>query len=214
MNIQSPWGGGVDIQAASSVITAPTGEKVALNHTGDGVRVWYIDPYDNVQKVMDVALSDQRGPDVWTLAKVDIPGLVNVGTDNDPNTAKYNTQVIIDYFEENVLSGTAAALSARASEIGGVPCNLPNKQQLKIIYRVRDLIDGIDPTAAANTTKKLSNWGFGASNGSRCWSSSEASSYYAWIVDSDGAAFNHYFKSNVFGVIPILELDPTTFQPI
>lgn len=207
-----PWSGEVSFTIKSGIVT-PTGEKLALNPTGDGVRVWYVDPYDNVQKVMDVALAAQRTAEIWTLASVAIPGLVSISTGNyDPNTAAHNTQAIVDYFEEN-LSGTCAAYTASVMEIGGVFCNLPNKQQLEIIYRVRDVVDNLDTTVASNPTKALSNWGFASSANAACWSSSQFNAINAWEVNWDGS-YGAFPKNRAFGVIPILELDPVTMQPI
>ena len=73
------------------------------------------------------------------------------------------------------------------------------------IWQHRDFIDTNDPTAAANTAKKLSSWGFGSASGASVWSSSECSSSYAVRVSSGGDV-NDSGKGSQLGVVPVLEI--------
>ena len=73
------------------------------------------------------------------------------------------------------------------------------------IWQHRVFIDDNDPTASANTAKKLSNWGFGSANGAYVWSSSEYHSNAAVAVTSNGDVTTNG-KGNQFGVVPVLEI--------
>ena len=73
------------------------------------------------------------------------------------------------------------------------------------LYQIRNGVDALDPTASANTTKKLSNWGFGSAGGGYVFSASEYSSPSAWGVYSSGAVSSNdkYYQ---FGCVPSLEI--------
>lgn len=193
-------------------VTAPGGQKLALNSTSDGVLVWYTDPYDNVEKLMAVGPASIRTTREWSIADSNIPDLpyVPVGS-NDANTAKFNTDKIVAYGLSNYTS--TAATACRNKTIGGNACSLPNKQQLVCIWNVRTLIDSLDPTAASRTTFKLSNWGFGANGGAICWSSTVLNINSGWRVTDTGGTGTH-LKTKIFGIIPVLELDPITQKPL
>lgn len=232
MDIASSWGGGVDISVVAPGIVAPGGQKLALNDTGDGVLVWYKD--HGVQKLMAVGSADKRGASSWmsdgiseawdisTLPNLSFSGQVTTNmTDaeidtlsgSDSNTAKFNTDKIVQALSEDPAS-SAAAIYCRSVSIAGHACSLPNMNQLRRIYALRDVIDSLDSTASSNTVYKLSNWGFRASGAnSYCWSSSENNDSHAWTVESSGLA-NPHDKLGAFGVIPILELDPVTLRPL
>ena len=83
--------------------------------------------------------------------------------------------------------------------------DLPSIDVLMRIYQARTLIDGLDTTAAANTARKLENWGFGSASGPVVWSSSEESSTNAWSAYSNGHVSSHG-KHYHFGVVPALEI--------
>lgn len=230
-DLRSDWGGGVRI-TLTGAITAPGGQKLAMNDTKDGVLVWYKD--SGVQKLMAVGLAASRGNIAWmsdgnsdawdilTLPNLSFSGYVTTNmTDaeidtlsgSDSNTAKFNTDMIVQALSEDPAS-SAAAIYCREQSIAGLVCSLPNMNQLRRIYALRDVIDSFDPTASSNTVYKLSNWGFRASGANPyCWSSSENLDSRAWTVESSGRAYP-YSKINVFGVIPILELDPVTLRPL
>lgn len=232
MDIASSWGGGVDISVVASGIVAPGGQKLALNDTGDGVLVWYKD--HGVQKLMAVGLANNRGTsswmsdgnsdawDIFTLPNLSFSGQVATNmTDaeidtlpgSDSNTAKFNTDKIVQALSEDPAS-SAAAIYCRSVSIAGHACSLPNMNQLRRIRVLRGMIDSLDPTASGNTVYKLSNWGFRASGAKAyCWSSSEDTASHAWTVVHNGFA-NPHDKLGQFGVIPILELDPVTLRPL
>lgn len=230
-DLRSDWGGGARITITGAV-TAPGGQKLALNDTGDGVLVWYKD--HGVQKLMAVGSADKRGASSWmsdgiseawdisTLPNLSFSGQVTTNmTDaeidtlsgSDSNTAKFNTDKIVQALSEDPAS-SAAAIYCRSVSIAGHACSLPNMNQLRRIYALRDVIDSLDSTASSNTVYKLSNWGFRASGASSyCWSSNECDGSSAWTVESSGLA-NPHDKLGAFGVIPILELNPTTLRPL
>ena len=101
--------------------------------------------------------------------------------------------------------GVPAVAMCRALSLDGTPCDLPTAKVLMRIWQHRDFIDTNDPTAAANTAKKLSAWGFGSANGANVWSSSEYTSDNAVRVNSSGNV-NDYTKDLQFGVVPVLEI--------
>lgn len=230
-DLRSDWGGGVRITITGAV-TAPGGQKLALNDTGDGVLVWYKD--HGVQKLMAVGLAASRSCRAWMSDEIseawDISSLPNLSfsgqvttnmTDAEidtlsgsaSNTAKLNTDIIVRALGEDPASG-AAAIYCRSVSIAGHACSLPNMNQLRRIYALRDVIDSLDSTASSNTVYKLSNWGFRASGASsHCWSSNERTFSSAWSVESSGLASPHA-KLAACGVIPILELSPTTLRPL
>lgn len=230
-DLRSDWGGGVRITITGAV-TAPGGQKLALNDTGDGVLVWYKD--HGVQKLMAVGLAASRGHlawmfggnsaalDIFTLPNLSFSGQVTTNmTDaeidtlsgSDSNTAKFNTDTIVQALSEDPAS-RAAAVYCRSVSIAGHACSLPNMNQLRRIYALQDVVDSLDSTASSNTVYKLSNWGFRASGASSyCWSSNECDGSSAWTVESSGLA-NPHDKLGAFGVIPILELDPVTLRPL
>lgn len=232
MDIASSWGGGADISVVAPGIVAPGGQKLALNDTGDGVLVWYKD--HGVQKLMAVGLANKRGTSSWmsdgiseawdisTLPNLSFSGYVTTNmTDAEidalsgsaSNTAKLNTDMIVQALSEDPAS-SAAAIYCRSVSIAGHACSLPNMNQLRRIYALRDVIDSLDSTASGNTVYKLSNWGFRASGASSyCWSSNESDDSSAWTVESSGLA-NPHDKLIALGVIPILELDPQTLKPL
>lgn len=101
--------------------------------------------------------------------------------------------------------GVPSVAMCRAISLDGTPCDLPTAKVLMRIWQHRVFIDDNDPTASANTAKKLSNWGFGSAGGTYVWSSSEYSSNYAVCVNSNGRV-NADGKSTQFGVVPVLEI--------
>lgn len=103
-------------------------------------------------------------------------------------------------------SGMQAAQYCRTITLADLgKMDLPSIDVLMRIYQARTIIDGLDTTAAANTAKKLSNWGFGSANGAHVWSASERNSDFAWNVYSDGN-LNFNSKNYQFGVVPTLEI--------
>lgn len=219
-DLRSDWGGGARITITGAV-TAPGGQKLALNGTGDGVLVWYND--GTGKNCMAVALASRRGNYRWLNAQADIAGMNNYGNDpfsisigmtdaqlnavgfNDVFTAKSNTTHM------SVTDSPAAAF-VRSKKIGGVACSLPNIQQMKRIYALKAEIDALDPSAKANPTKALSSWSFGSAY--CAWSSTEGVDG-VWCCASNGYCYGaNVDKTSRYCVIPILELNPTTLRPL
>lgn len=223
-DLRSDWGGGVRI-TITGAITAPGGQKLALNATGDGVLVWYDD--GTGKACMAVALAANRdATTAWQNVRTDIVAMTNYGNDsfritrgmtdaqlnavgfNDRSSGKSNTTHM------SVTDSPAAAF-VRSKKIGGVACSLPNIQQMKRLYALKAEIDALDPTVKANPTMSLDWWRFGNAS-VQVWSSTEADANTAWCVDYIGRCHHAGSdgKSYRCGVIPILELNPTTLRPL
>ena len=222
-DLRSDWGGGVRI-TITEAITAPGGQKLALNGTGDGVLVWYDD--GTGKACMAVALAANRAATTaWQNVPTDIVAMTNYG--NDPfsiSVGMTDAQLNAVGFNDRFPSWTntthmkgadsPAAAFVRSKKIGGAACSLPNIQQMKRIYALKAEIDALDPTAKANPTTSLKLWSFGAS---LCaWSSTEADADNAWYVSHNGlfSRLGGDGKSDRCGVIPIIELNPTTLRPL
>lgn len=222
-DLRSDWGGGVRITLTGAV-TAPGGQKLALNDTGDGVLVWYND--GTGEACMAVALAANRGATIaWQNVRTDIGAMTNYG--NDPfrvsirmTDAQLNAVGFNDRFpgKSNTthmsVTDSPAAAFVRSKKIGGVACSLPNIQQMKRIYALKAEIDALDPSIQAHPTMALSPWRFGGF--AYAWSSTEADADNAWYVGPGGSCHRTGGggKSDRCCVIPILELNPTTLRPL
>lgn len=222
-DLRSAWGGGARITITGAV-TAPGGQKLALNATGDGVLVWYND--GTGKACMAVALAANRAATAaWQNVRTDIGAMTNYG--NDPfsisigmTDAQLNAVGFNDRFpgKSNTthmdVAGSPAAAFVRSKKIGGVACSLPNIQQMKRIYALKAEIDALDPTVQANPTMSLNSWRFGGVL--YVWSSTEADADNAWYVGPSGrcSRLGGNGKSDRCCVIPILELNPTTLRPL
>ena len=165
-------------------------------------------------KVIFAVLDAQyRVPDIaWAadLYGVDT-GLSNYTTGNEALNAKesgtYNTDYIkVNYFtDDKSFAAFEHCWNVKPLNYNGetYECVLPNAYELQQIYDNRTELDALDPTAEANSTKKLSNWGVGSSN-ANVWSSNEFSSEKAWKLYSNG--WYSEDKNGVAGVIPIIEI--------
>lgn len=219
-DLRSDWGGGARITITGAV-TAPGGQKLALNDTGDGVLVWYND--GTGEACMAVALAARRANYKWLNAQADIAGMTNYGNASfnifsGMTEAQLNAVGFNDRFpgKSNTThmkaTDSPAAAFVRSKKIGGVACRLPNIQQMKRIYALKAEIDALDPSAKANPTKALSSWSFG---GAYCaWSSTEGVDG-AWCCASNGYCYGaNVDKTFLYCGIPILELNPTTLRPL
>lgn len=223
-DLRSGWGGGARITVTVAV-TAPGGQKLALNATGDGVLVWYDD--GTGEKCMAVALAANRdATTAWQNVRTDIKAMTNYGNDPfDVSTRMTDAQLNAVGFNDRFtgksntahMSGTdsPAAAFVRSKKIGGVACSLPNIQQMKRIWALKAEIDALDPTVRANPTMSLDSWRFGGVS-LYAWSSTEADANTAWYVGRSGhcSRIGGDGKSDRCGVIPILELNPTTLRPL
>lgn len=219
-DLRSAWGGGVRI-TITGAITAPGGQKLALNATGDGVLVWYNDGTGD--KCMAVALASSRGLYKWLNAQADIAGMINYNhasftilpgmTEAQLNAVGFNDASTAASNTTHMKTGISdAAQAARDTTIGGNACNVPNIQQMKRIYALKAEIDALDPSVKANPTKALSSWRFGSAYSA--WSSTEGVDG-AWYCASNGKCYgDNVDKRAQRGVIPILELTPTTLRPL
>ena len=89
-------------------------------------------------------------------------------------------------------------------------CDLPDIYTLCVAFIEGKTIDALDPTAAANPTKAMSEdintSGHGYMDGaSYCWSSSECASVDCWRVHSNGLVYGDG-KNNEYGVCPAREI--------
>lgn len=222
-DLRSDWGGGGRI-TITEAITAPGGQKLALNATGDGVLVWYDD--GTGKACMAVALAANRAATIaWQNVRTDIGAMTNYGNDSfsisvGMTDAQLNAVGFNDRFsgKSNTthmsVTDSPAAAFVRSKKIGGVACSLPNIQQMKRIYALKAEIDALDPTVKANPSKSLNLWSFGGSL--YAWSSTEADADNAWYVGRSGhcSRLGGGGKLDRCGVIPILELSPTTLRPL
>lgn len=202
------------VEVVKPSVTTPGGEKLALNKTGDGVLVWYHDYGDGQDKLMAVALASARGVSAYGGGASSFSGLAMLEERKlDSNTAKYNTSVIISHCPTN-----SAAAFCRTKTINSSACDLPNIQELGVIHDVKYYIDNLDPTVSNYQTYRLSNWGFGAKVSKYCVSSSIKNNIQVWCIaavgENDSAMRYTYSPHYTMGVIPILELDPITQQPL
>ena len=75
--------------------------------------------------------------------------------------------------------------------------------QLRVIFALKDEIDALDHTVAANPNTALGSWNFGGA--SFAWSSTEYSANSAWRVYSNGDCHGNG-KTTQGGVIPVREM--------
>ena len=223
-DLRSDWGGGVRI-TITGAITAPGGQKLALNDTGDGVLVWYDD--GTGKACMAVALAANRDSTIaWQNVRTDIGAMTNYGngpfsistgmTDAQLNAVGFNDRFSGKSNTTHMsVTDSPAAVFVRSKKIGGVACSLPNIQQMKRIYALKAEIDALDPTVKANPTMSLNSWHFGNAT-VYAWSSTEADAGNAWYVSQGGhcTRIGGNGKLNWCGAIPILELNPTTLRPL
>lgn len=229
-DLRSDWGGGVRITTiptiTGAITTAPGGQKLALNGTRDGVLVWYDDGTGEACMAVALAANRDATTAAWQNVRTNISAMTNylnksfsisVGmTDAQLNAVGFNDRFPgkLNTTHMSVTDSPAAAF-VRSKKIGGVACSLPNIQQLKRIYALQAEIDALDPTVKANPTMALNSWRFGGVS-LYAWSSTEADADHAWYVDCTGhcGRVGGDGKSDRCGVIPILELDPTTLRPL
>lgn len=223
-DLRSAWGGGGRITIIEA-ITAPGGQKLALNATGDGVLVWYND--GTGAACMAVALAANRGATTaWQNVRTDIAAMTNYGnapfnisagmTDAQLNAVGFNDRFPGKSNTTHMrVTDSPAAVFVRSKKIGGVACSLPNIQQMKRIYALKAEIDALDPTLKANPTMSLDLWRFGGVS-LYAWSSTEADADNAWYVDRGGRCrrLGGNGKLDRCCVIPILELNPTTLRSL
>ena len=159
-----------------------------------------------------------RGTDIaWStgLYGIDsgLPNYSSAPTEQNKESATYNTDYILNnYSDKNIESFSFCR------NVGNLTfndktynCQLPNAYELQQIFNMKTELDELDPTAETNSTKKLSNWGFGSEYTS-VWSSNESNSGFSWGLDS-GGSWGNVVKRTAFGVVPIIEIPISNNAP-
>ena len=130
------------------------------------------------------------------------------GTNNytyfeDRNTAKRNCDVWMTYVGTTDIdnnTGVPAVEWCRSILVDGVPCDLPNIQQMIRIWLDREIIESLDPSTI--TSYKLTSSGYW------WWSSTESSSSGCWYIDYYGLGdVKTSGKYDLGYVCPVLELN-------
>ena len=129
-------------------------------------------------------------------------------------SATYNTDYILNNYSDKATEAFTFCRNAGNLTFNGKTYNyqLPNAYELLQIYKNRKVLDTLDTTAEANSTKKLSKWGFG-SEYAQVWSSSESSNNCAWLLTDEGGSYEGYKYYNSCGIIPIIEIPISNNTP-
>ncbi len=191
--------------------TTSGGQKIYKLASNDGIMIEHTGKKG--KEKFAVALACNHPNKAWLTSNTDIgltnytdlSGRVTAGMTDaqlnalggyDAGTAKANTNALVS-------ASSPAAQFCRSVKIGGVACDLPNMNQLRVIFALKDEIDALDHTVAANPNTALGSWNFGGA--SFAWSSTECSASGAWNVHSNGGCSNDY-KTTQGGVIPVREM--------
>lgn len=127
---------------------------------------------------------------------------------NAKESATYNTDYIINNYSDKSIEAFTFVRNADNLTFNDKQynCQLPNAYELQQIFNMKTELDALDPTAGANSTKKLSNWGFGSKH-PVVWTSTECDSDDVWILDSDNAwSVSAKGVAPNYGVCPIIEI--------
>ena len=160
-----------------------------------------------------------RGTDIaWStgLYGIDsgLPNYSSAPTEQNKESATYNTDYILNnYSDKNIESFSFCR------NVGNLTfndktynCQLPNAYELQQIFNMKTELDALDPTAEANSTKKLSNWGFG-SQYTWVWSSNAYNDNTTWFLKSDGSWDVNPKDAADTGVVPIIEIPISNNTP-
>lgn len=132
-------------------------------------------------------------------------------SEQNHESATYNTDFIINNYSDKKIEAFTFVRNVEPLTHNGktYKCQLPNAYELLQIFNKKTELDALDPTAEANSTKKLSNWGFG-SNSEYVLTSNEFSKLNSWEMGPSGS-YNSYSKRNGNrGVCPIIEIPINT----
>lgn len=138
-----------------------------------------------------------------------LPNYSSAPTSQNLESATYNTDYILNNYSDKAIEAFTFCRNVGSILIGEKQLNpqLPNAYELQQIYNMKTELDALDPTAETNSTKKLSNWGFG-SNYSYVWSSNECDVHGSWVLGSDDSWGDiGEFKNSTCGVVPIIEIE-------
>lgn len=124
-------------------------------------------------------------------------------------SATYNTDNILTNYSDIETEAFTYCRNIEPLNFNGKKynCQLPNAYELQQIFNMKAELDELDPTAETNSTKKLSNWGFG-SRYPDVWSSNEKNANgkgYPWELSSDGSWLTGSRRIAI-GVVPIIEI--------
>ena len=136
----------------------------------------------------------------WGLYGTDVAGLTNIAAAGtpDPNTGNSNTGILNSATYRNVNDGQGSIGSPAAkycAESHAQVYDLPNKEELKLIYQNKAMIDAADTSGGTNT---LSYIGAGY-----VWSSTEYNAGHAWRQRMSDGNQNYDTKTNDNWVVPI-----------
>jgi hypothetical protein len=130
----------------------------------------------------------------------------------DDKTAKQNCDEWMtrkSYKDSDSITGVPAVQHCRSVTINGVACDLPNVQELMLMFLEADAIDSLDPTVAQYPTYALGSantagfWNFGGAK--HASSSTESDGYSVRSVEGNGKCQTAYKYSEI-GVAPVLEI--------
>lgn len=202
---------------------APTIDPSALKF-GDRIdnKATVVGTYDsNDGKTYVYAILDAqyRGANIaWStnlgINRIDtgLPNYSSVPAEQNKESATYNTNYILnDYSAVEAFTFCRNIESLRFND-KQYSCQLPNCYELQQIYNKKSELDALDPTATTNSTKKLSNWGFG-SQYALVWSSNERDSERSWLIDSSGLGKYSNKNNDTYGVCPIIEIPISNNTP-
>lgn len=117
----------------------------------------------------------------------------------DIHSAKWNT----DYMNQRNLDGNPAAKFCYNQTISGKTAQLPNIQELALMWTKRSYIDANDPTVSDNMSRRAEAW---ATSSEFVWSSSGSNSYNnASVISGYGSAGGRNITAQAM-VFPILEI--------
>ena len=135
-----------------------------------------------------------------------LPNYSSVPTEQNKESATYNTNYILNNYSAVEAFTFCRNIESLRFDDKQYNCQLPNCYELQQIYNKKSELDALDPTAEANSTKKLSNWGFG-SQYAYVWSSNEHDSERSWLIDSSGLGKYSNKNNDTYGVVPVLEIE-------
>ena len=170
------------------------------------------DSNDGKKYAFAVLDAQYRGADIaWStgLEEIDtsLPNYSSSPTEQNKESATYNTDHIINNYTDKAIEAFTFVRSITPVNFNDkqYDCQLPNAYELQQIYNMKTELDTLDPTAETNSTKKLSNWGFG-SQFDNLWSSNGSSTFHSsWLLKPDGS-WDHYSRLTSCGVCPIIEI--------
>lgn len=178
------------------------------------------DSNDGKTYVYAVLDAQYRGANIaWSTGLYDSDidtGLPNYGSsaplsEQNHESATYNTDFIINNYSDKKIEAFTFVRNVEPLTHNGktYKCQLPNAYELLQIFNKKTELDALDPTAEANSTKKLSNWGFG-SNSEYVLTSNEFSKWFSWEMGPSGSYNNYSKRDDNRGVCPIIEIPINT----